>query len=566
MHTRKSKVSKSTLCTLLVIALVIPNLAVQPLHGEAVGESIPNPANHLVSAMQTFLQIQAEVDQRLLAYLDSGVHTFNNPAVVLNPYGVSSLTALALFVSSEPMNISVHVQGRCELTSVDFTFDGYNTRHEIPIFGLYAGQLNTVILTGVTRGGTTQTTTLEIHTAPLPPQFAKDIIQTNLIQPENYQPGFNFTWFTKAAFDVNGEHRWIYEGFPTTQVTLYDYNGHMIFKVSPQGLIQGPPLWRAESVLMFEINKLGRIFNVWHTPHGFCHDLTVASNGNFIVLGHNGDTIEDFIYEIDVNTGEIVNSLDLKRVLQRTRAVVPYFNPSNWFHHNSIEYRDGSIIISGRHQHAIVKMSWPQGEIEWILSDHTGWHSLFHQHLLTPIGDNFEWFYGQHTPTILPNLDGNPDIIDLLLLDNGFARFYNDRELQRAIALGEEVEPENFSRMVHYRINTLDRTVEQIWEWGREKGEVLFADTRSSALMLENGNKLGVFDISTHGISTTVSAFFAEVDALGNTIWEAFATDTSDRGVFFAYRTARLPLYTSAANHMGIGTIPRVLIPEYLLQ
>jgi len=522
--------------------------------------------NLLVYDMLAQLERQTQIDEMLLAELNSGIHTFDDPFVILNPYGMSPLTALALFSSSEPMNISIYVHGRNEHTGVYFTFDGFNTKHEIPILGLYPNKLNTVILTGRTFDEEERTVILEIQTNPLPRRLAGDIFHTNLLQPENYQVGFNFTWDKKTAFDVNGEYRWFYNDFRLSQVALHDYNGHMIFKISEHEPRLGPPQRViGEDTLIFEVNKLGRIFNVWHTPYGHCHDLADIYGGNLILLGHYGEATEDFIYELDINTGEVVNRLDLKRILQRTRAVVPNFNPLNWFHHNSVEYRDGSIIISGRFQHAVVKLSWPEGEIEWILSDHTGWHPMFHQYLLTPVGDGFEWFYGQHTPVFLPDSDDNPDTIDIMLLDNGFGRFYTDRELQRAIALNEAIEPENFSRMVHYRINTRERTVEQIWEWGREWGSLLFAESRSSVQFLENGNRLGVFDITTHGIHTTVSTLFFEVDILGNTVWEALATEVSDRGVFRSYRGARLPLYTAAANYIRIGQATGVFIPDHLL-
>ena len=510
--------------------------------------------NALFSNMLAQIERQAQVEEMLLAELDSGIYSFEDPLVAVDPYGMSPLTALVLFISGEPMNISVYVPGRTERASVYFTFDGYNTRHKIPVLGLYPDRLNMVELTGRTRGGEVRSVTLEIRTEPLPPELARDIIITDLVQPENYQPGFNFTYAHKTAFDVNGDYRWFYNDFTLRGYAMYDYNGHMIFAAGS---------YHEGDVLLIEVNMLGKIISVFHSPYGMHHDVTDINGGNLIVNGSRGDTVEDFIYEIDVQTGEIVNRLDLKRVLQRTRIEgFPEVCTVDWFHHNATVYYNGNIIISGRHQSAVVKLSWPEGEIKWILSDHIGWNPMFQKYLLTPVGGHFEWSYGQHSPQILHGFCDDPDTIDILLFDNGNGRFDNDRELLRAIRNNEIAAPENYSRMVHYRINTRTMTVEQVWQFGKELGQTFFSEGWSNAVLLENGNRLGAFDRYKPEHGGNFNANIIEVDYLGNIIWEAYGTSTTATGGFHVYRINRLPLYTAAANDLRIGVPARVFIPE----
>jgi len=493
---------------------------------------------NLIPDMLALIERQANVDEMLLAELNSGLYTFYDPFVVVDPYGTAPLSALALFNTEEPVRISVHVQGRTELANVDFTFDGYNTSHKIPIFGLYAATENIVILTGRRQNGEESTVELRLQTDVLPPELAGDIILTDLVQPENIQPGFNFTFAYKTAFDLNGDYRWFYNDFFLRGFAMYDYNGHMIFAKGS---------YHEGDVLLIEVNMLGKILSVFHSPYGMHHDVTSRNGGNLIVNGSRGHTVEDFIYEIDVQTGEIVNTLDLKNVLQRTRIEgFPVFDPVDWFHHNATVYENGYIIISGRRQSAVVMLSWPDGEIRWILSDHAGWNQMFQQYLLTPIGENFEWSYGQHTPTILPDFDGDPDTIDIMLFDNGNGRFDDVWQL--------------YSRMVHYRINERDMTIEQIWQFGKELGFPYFAEGWSSAVLLENGNRLGAFDryMAIHGGS--INTNIVEVNEAGDIIWEAFGTSANWNGSFHVYRIERLPLYTEAANNLHIGTPTRVFI------
>ena len=490
--------------------------------------------------MLAAIEHQANVDAMLLAELNSGLYSFEDPFVVIDPYGMSPLTALALFKTDEPMNISVHVPGRTALADVSFTFEGYNTVHQIPILGLLPAHVNMVTLMGETQAGTQSSNVLTLRTDVLPPELAGDIILTDLVQPERIGPGLNFTYAYKTAFDVNGDYRWFYNDFFLRGFALYNYNGNMVFARGA---------YHQGDVLILEVNKLGKILSVFHSPYGNHHDITDRDGGNLLINGSFGDTVEDFIYEIDVQTGEIVNRLDLKRILQRTRIEgFPIFDPVDWFHHNATVYVDGDIIISGRRQSTVARMSWPDGRIRWILSDHDGWNQMFHQYLLTPIGEDFEWSFGQHTPIILPDLDNNPDTIDIMLFDNGNGRFDDVWQL--------------YSRMVHYRINEADMTIEQIWQFGRELGFPYFAEGWSSVQFLDNGNRLGAFDryISAHGGS--INANIIEVDEEGNRIWEAFGTSSSWNGSFHVYRVSRMPLYNDSLNDLRIGIPARTFIPE----
>ncbi|MCL2391234.1 MAG: aryl-sulfate sulfotransferase [Oscillospiraceae bacterium] len=508
----------------------------------------------LIPDMLAVVAHQARVDELLLIELNSGYYSLEDPFVVIDPYGKSPLSALALFTSDEPMNVSVHVPGATAAADIDFTFVGYHTVHKIPILGLLPNTLNLVTLTGRTQSGLALSVILELRTDSLPPELCGDIIITNSVFPESISPGVNFTYAHKTAFDVNGDYRWFYNDFWLRGFALYDYNGHMVFAKGA---------YHQGDVLLIEVNMLGKIISVFHSPYGVHHEITSRNGENLIINGSRGATVEDFIYELDVRTGYVVNRLDLKKVLQRTRFEgFPSFDPVDWFHHNSTVYEDGHIIISGRHQSTVAKLSWPEGALHWILADHVGWSQMFHQYLLTPIGDDFEWSYGQHAAQVLPNFDNNPDTIDILLFDNGNGRFDHDRALQLKIANNEIVAPEHYSRVVHYRINEREMTIEQVWQFGKELGFTYFSEAWSNAVLLENGNVLGVFDryIAEHG--GNLNANIVEVDADGQIIWEAFGTSSNAHGAFHVYRVVRLPLYNDAANNLSIGVPAQVFIPQ----
>src|SRR5699024_12576163 len=98
---------------------------------------------------------------------------------------------------------------------------------------------------------------------------------------------------------------------------------------------------------------------------------------------------KDKMDEIERESGEVVKKIDLTDLLPDT-AYEDYGSEDeeeqekdedednedeedelvDWFHQNSVVYHesDDSIIISGRHQDAVMKIDYETEEIEWILS------------------------------------------------------------------------------------------------------------------------------------------------------------------------------------------------------
>jgi hypothetical protein len=527
------------LISLVIIAFVLIGLYItKPLLNSA--------EKNIFQIAVDLIREQEKIEANLIAELDSGQYTFDTPLIVVDPYNCSPLTAIVLFTSDEPLNISIHVQGKTKLANVDFTFDGYNIRHMIPIYGLYADEINKVILTSKSHSGKSEQLILEIETDPLPPELAKNIIHVDLPMPEKYQEGFNFTNMHKTAFDVNGDYRWYLQYNDISFLSLFYFNNEIIV---PYGA------YYYGEILFFNINLLGKVNNIWYAPYGLHHDVTLTDMGNLLGTGSNGDTVEDFIYEIDVNTGRIVNILDLKHVLQRNRITYTYDN-TDWFHNNSIIYKDNHIIISGKSQSSVVKLSWPDGNINWILSDHQGWLPMYQKYLLNPVGINFEWQYAQHAAIILPNTTNNNDFIDIMLFDNGNGRYSYDKELMRIVNNNEIIMPENYSRMVQYRINEKTMEVEQIWQFGKELGSIYNVDWQSNAAYLNNNNRLGFFCMSTS------HSMYIEVTEQNEIVWEAYATTDESVSSYVDYRVSRLPKYSSSASNLQIGVPVKNLIPD----
>ena len=146
----------------------------------------------------------------------------------------------------------------------------------------------------------------------------------------------------------------------------------------------------------------------------------------------------------------------------------------NWAHVNSVDYdpSDDSIIISSRHQSALIKIGRDK-KVKWIVGSHEGWKKEFQDKLLTPIDKNgkplkcegskceggFDWTWTQHTGWRIDS-KSDKDVFYLSVFDNGDARGMEQPALPEM----------KYSRAVIYRIDQKKMTIEQVWEYGKERG------------------------------------------------------------------------------------------------
>ena len=555
-------------CLLLVtiVFLAIKYPATPPVNDN---EAIVTPATEIISVANNFkvaltdivaqIEQQQEVEASLLDELNSNLYTFENPLVVTDPYNASPLTALVIFNTPNPENIAIHVEGIDQYSSVDFTFDGYSQDHMIPVYGLYPGKENTVILTKKNQAGEENKTILKITAQPLPQELQDTRFLIDSPQKGLYQPGLNFTYvngyhYGKSAYDINGDFRWFLT-YSLEQSVYYGDDGKFVF-------VQGNA--SEGDVLIFETNALGRIYKAYYSPYGVHHDIEKYYD-NYLFTGGNGDTVEDFVYEIDTETGKIVHSLDLRTVLQRSRqAGYRDLDSPDWLHLNDIQWVTGSdkILISGRNQSAVAEISWPDGEIDWILAPHYGWLPMFEQYLLEPVNENFDWAYNQHAPEILPDMDGDPDTMDILVFDNGNQRYSEDD----VISDTSDLSTQGFTRMVQFRINDKEKTVEQIWQFGKEYGPLLNSTTCGSVQLLANGNQLGLFNIGPLLVESELDNGTAfEVTADSQIVWSSQGYTLSQTGEYHEYRLRRMNIYSSNANNLEIGTSAEILVPQEIM-
>ena len=475
---------------------------------------------------------QSIIDQQLRTELNSDAHSFEEPLAILDPYGDSPLTAVVVFTTERPKRISVSLQGVDGTGGVEFSFDDHRMKHLIPIYGLLPDADNLVTLRATDENGESCTRLVHIRTEKLPANLQNVRVDVLQAKVGSCQPGLTFLYKNrpKFAFDADGRIRW-FLNLPTNMATLYNFNGHV---VTSSGVYLGRSL-------LYEIDLLGRFYWMGETPYGAHHEIKEIAGAKLLVTGSRaGPTIKDLLYEFDPTTGGISNVMDFKRILDPAR---PTRNKSNrdWMHLNAIVWSesDNSIIVSARNQSAVLKLSYPEGRIKWILANHDGWLPEYVKYLLTPKGNHFEWQHSQHSPIILSEQHDHPGIVDIILFDN-----HSFMKRQTLEARSDE----RFSRVVQYRIDEEAKTVEQIWEFGRERGSDLFTHHCGQVDSLANSDLLMYFNLGI-GHRADYSRIMEIQRGSGQVMFDAVVYSTAHHSLG-DYRCARRELYSASDNDL----------------
>lgn len=423
----------------------------------------------------------------------------------LNPYGKVPLGAQIRFATDENCTVEIEVLGKIPIKR---TFSSPGRYHEIPVLGLYPDTTNTVRIQLKTENEKIYTGEVQIETGPLPEILPT--IEVTRIERDKMEPGFHLIDMLIAnngkflpytiMFDDHGTIRWFMDMSSVGQIAYTNHrlkNGNWLYLS-----------W----INLIEVNDLGKVVReeqMW--GHAGNHEIKELPDGTLLMGGSKKDAViirdgrpvpsrYDFAIIWDrSDRGRTIKEWDLREVLDVDRMVYPPdYNidfASDWFHVNSIEQdpKDNSLIISGRNQ-GVLKVDG-NNNLKWILAPHRGWGRAGYdgkgfetsEYLLTAVDANgapfppeiqegragaeaFEWSTGQHAAKITEN--GN-----VVLFDNGLMRNFDPTP--------------TYSRAVEYRIDEENRTIEQVWQYGKERGFDLYSPITSEIdLLPQTGNRL----------------------------------------------------------------------------
>ncbi len=253
-----------------------------------------------------------------------------------------------------------------------------------------------------------------------------------------------------------------------------------------------------------EIDLFGREVTSWRAAgYSIHHDFIFLPNGNLLALASTLDSDEDLIIEMGKKSHAIEREIRFKEILDANRPMMPrHIHEPDWLHANALYFdgRDSTIVVSARNQSAVVKLTLDSLHIRWILGNHEHWKEPFRRLLLRPVGEPFQWQWGQHAPMHSPK-----DPRRILVYDNG-----NMRSYERPLPADS-----SYSRAVEYEIDDRGMTVRQTWEYGKKFGSQRFTPIVGSARYLSNGNRLICFGALARDLQGRVVRWIEQGPQLG---------------------------------------------------
>ena len=439
---------KKKILIIVPIIILIILFALVILNNKSTNKKLLKDTKSLVT-----LQSEYEKDFKTNGY------KIENPNIIIDPYKSSPLTALVLFETKNDVTPKVTVVGKDNNTTITHTFQN-TTKHYLSIYGLYPDYENKVIIEYKEKGKQIKKE-VTIKTDKLPDDFP---LPTS-VNSKKEELGTEFYFYTPSskgyscAYDMNGDVRWYLTHYAIWDNTRLK-NGNML--VSTERLINTPYYMTG----LYEIDMFGKIYKEYSLPGGYHHDYYEMPNGNLLVATDDFDnkygTVEDYIVELDRKNGKIVNKIDLKNILNMTDGKSENWTSYDWFHNNSVWYdeKTNSITLSGRHQDAVINIDYNTKKLNWIIGDSKNWSKDYQKYFFKKVGENFEWQWSQHAAMITK--EGY-----VFLFDNG----NNKSKIKDNYVPADK----SYSRGVMYKINKKNMTIEQVWEYGKERGSDFYS-------------------------------------------------------------------------------------------
>ena len=484
----------------------------------------------LLSTSDSLLTKQSKLESKFK--IDG--YTINHPNVIIDPYKSSPLTALIVFETKNNEQPIVTIIGKDKLTTYKKVFPNVK-EHYLSIYGLYPDKNNKVIIKFKN-----YTKTIMIKTAKLPSDF---ILPTSVLSDKTKLDNelYFYTPSSKgytSAYDVNGDVRW-YLNFNALWNIQRLKNGHLL--LSTERLVNSPYYTSG----LYEIDLLGKIYNQYNLKGGYHHDYFEMPNGNLIVASDNFQklgTVEDYVVVLDRQTGKVIKSFDLKNIIKSSDGKSGNWVGYDWFHNNAVWYDQttNSIILSGRHDDAVISINYDTGKLNWILGDPTNWSKDYQKYFFKPIGNNFEWQYGQHGAMLTPE---------------GYVFLFDNGDFRSKIPANYLAAKDNYSRGVIYKIDTSNMTIKQLWSYGKNRGSNFYSPYIGNVQYLDKGHYI----VHSGGISykngqiLNVPASLGQADTLKDDMVELLNNKVIFEMVLPTnnYRVRKMNLY--AGDNFSLG-------------
>lgn len=405
---------------------------------------------------ESLIKKQAQAEKDMLNELNLGDYTIQNPLIKYNAYFVNPLSAVVLFKTQEEVAITLRVLGKTSKADFYKSFAKAKV-HIIPVLGLYSDYENKIELS-IWQNPSSKV----VHTIKVPDVFDSKKQVESIATTHEYMQD-NIMMLTPAqdantiGVDCMGDVRLYFNEQFSWDVSRVE-NGNII--ISSEKLVRMPYFLSG----LYEMSLIGKVYKEYRVPTGYHHDNFVMKDGNILALScdYENNTVEDRCILIDRNTGGVLREYNFSDFIDIGEGKSGSWSDDDWFHCNSVWYDENtnSITLSGRHIDSMVNIDFDSGKLNWIIGDPEGWSQKMQKYFFKPIGKNFEWQYEQHANLITP-------LGEVMCFDNHQYGSKDSAKYKKAA--------EGYSRGVKYKIDTKEMTIEQTWQYGKERGSDFYS-------------------------------------------------------------------------------------------
>ena len=423
---------------------------------------------------------------------------------------LGSVTAVQYTITPKPGSVSNPVHVEYSIAALQARGDAFDGTLTVPVYGLYAGYQNLVLME-VTRQGKD------------PLQFEVDITTDPYVDPtEIYsQPdilvkrssgsslGFSFIYVKSSLgspviLDTDGEIRWVAPGITNSFSSAF-VGDSFIIGDNTQPVVYRMGLDGNVSLMSVPTSDYDYV--------DFNHDIDYGKAGLLAEPDAMTDGVEDIESNViemrDMNAVTILNHWDLAAIISNYMTsqgddAAAFVRPgTDWFHLNSAIYdpSDDSIIVSSR-ENFVIKLDYSTGAIKWILGDPTKyWYtfpSLRAKALTLAPGGLYP--VGQHALSITPD---------------GLLMLFNDGLGSTNQPAGEPAgQTRTYSAVSAYSIDPQSMTAQNVWNY--DAGQTIYSPICSSAYQSSDGSLLVDYAVA----DDETEALLVGLDANQNKVFE----------------------------------------------
>jgi hypothetical protein len=245
----------------------------------------------------------------------------------------------------------------------------------VPVFGLYAGYANEVVLSYFFSDGSSKKDRIMIATQPF--NDACDYNTPTVFQPRTSTTKLSFDFIlivsscsrnSPTVIDSDGEVRW---------VGTADVQAHQA-----RGFYRGVYIVDGTKLVRMELDGEVRVVADYASVgvNAFHHNIDRGKYGMIL----DANPLDGLHLEVD-HAGQILKRWDMRKIISdamiaggddpsgfvKTRSS-PFEKNDDWWHDNAVAYRqsDDSIIISSR-ENFVICLDYETNAIKWILGDKT---------------------------------------------------------------------------------------------------------------------------------------------------------------------------------------------------